>query len=35
MFDLNNIATFVQVARHGSFAEAARRLGHIGQVILF
>lgn len=27
MFDLNNIATFVQVVRHGSFAEAARRLG--------
>ncbi len=27
MFDLNDIAMFVQVVRHGSFAEAARRLG--------
>lgn len=27
MFDLNDIALFVQVARHGSFAEAARRQG--------
>ncbi|WP_426390903.1 LysR family transcriptional regulator [Variovorax sp. R-27] len=27
MFDLNDVAMFVQVARHGSFAEAARRLG--------
>jgi DNA-binding transcriptional LysR family regulator len=27
MFDLNSIATFVQVVRHGSFAEAGRRLG--------
>ncbi|WP_395349600.1 LysR family transcriptional regulator [Variovorax sp. UC122_21] len=27
MLDLNDIAMFVQVVRHGSFAEAARRLG--------
>ncbi|MDM0054545.1 LysR family transcriptional regulator [Variovorax fucosicus] len=27
MLDLNDIAVFVQVVRHGSFAEAARRLG--------
>lgn len=27
MFDLNDIAMFVQVVRHGSFAEAGRRLG--------
>lgn len=27
MFDLNDIAMFVQVVRYGSFAEAARRLG--------
>lgn len=27
MFDLNDIALFVQVVRNGSFAEAARRLG--------
>src|SRR5471032_1252310 len=27
MFDLNDIAMFVQVVRCGSFAEAARRLG--------
>ncbi|OHX18713.1 LysR family transcriptional regulator [Chromobacterium sphagni] len=27
MLDLNDIALFVQVARHGSFAEAGRRLG--------
>ena len=27
MFDLNDVAVFVQVVRHGSFAEAARRLG--------
>ncbi len=27
MFDLNDVAMFVQVVRHGSFAEAARRLG--------
>ena len=27
MFDLNDIALFVQVVRCGSFAEAARRLG--------
>lgn len=27
MFDLNDIALFVQVVRYGSFAEAARRLG--------
>ena len=27
MLDLNDIATFVQVVRCGSFAEAARRLG--------
>ncbi|KQW58068.1 LysR family transcriptional regulator [Variovorax sp. Root411] len=27
MFDLNDIALFVQVVRHGSFAEAARRQG--------
>ncbi len=27
MVDLNDIALFVQVVRHGSFAEAARRLG--------
>jgi DNA-binding transcriptional LysR family regulator len=27
MFDLNDIALFVQVVRSGSFAEAARRLG--------
>ena len=26
MLDLNEVATFVQVARHGSFAEAARRM---------
>ena len=27
MLDLNDIAVFVQVVRHGSFAKAARRLG--------
>lgn len=27
MLDLNDVAMFVQVVRHGSFAEAARRLG--------
>ncbi|OEZ28876.1 LysR family transcriptional regulator [Variovorax boronicumulans] len=27
MLDLNDIAVFVQVVRHGSFAEAGRRLG--------
>lgn len=27
MFDLNDMAMFVQVVRHGSFAEAGRRLG--------
>src|SRR5437870_41546 len=27
MFDLNDVAMFVQVVRCGSFAEAARRLG--------
>ncbi|WP_248796441.1 LysR family transcriptional regulator [Pseudomonas sp. MWU13-2105] len=27
MFDLNDVALFVQVVRHGSFAEAARQLG--------
>ena len=27
MLDLNDIALFVQVVRHGSFAEAARRQG--------
>lgn len=27
MYDLNNVAMFVQVVRYGSFAEAARRLG--------
>jgi DNA-binding transcriptional LysR family regulator len=27
LIDLNDIALFVQVVRHGSFAEAARRLG--------
>ena len=27
MLDLNDIAMFVQVVRHGSFAGAARRLG--------
>ena len=27
MTDLNDIATFVQVVRYGSFAEASRRMG--------
>ena len=29
MFDLNDIAMFVQVVRCGSFAEAARRLAEV------